>query len=596
MRSRVVFTSVPLFLVALAAALPLGCGSTPPATAPARPTAQAVFDMAAPSVVAVLDDDEAEREQAIKDFEKTMGDEAHAPKHVIDVSTTKDPMPDGTGFAIEPLAGTTGNGGLVIVTAAHVVERPDKLKITTRSGQTVECDLERIDEVRDVAILKPRAPLNGVPPLKLADRDPDVGQTVWAMGHTGAGFWKLAWGMSEGIASGIVDVFGAKRLLFDAKTYPGFSGGPIVTIGPDGRPRVVAITRGVLFVANEANMISFGPSISEVRDVAEGHPPAIEATLAAYAKAERAKQYADLFITDSLSVARDANDQPVARIAGNETSIDVDDDGTRIPTVAMLFGLPPGSNEVTFEVHDPVDATVASETTTVRVADKQRVAFASSKMDFKPKTHGKFAVLAKLGTKEIGRSYVNLELGDDDDDLVDDNDADGTDDGNPDVDVVVARMGMADPLLLQGVSSAWAERSYPRRISYTWFARATRGWSGRNVSIAAFVLDESGHIVGRSQGCFKDEVRPELVWGCGGLGGSLPNQEGRYDLVFALNDRPVAWWPMEAMIRTDHAPGSDLDRWMRDVKRAVAKRRRNPVPAPAPLPPAPPQPPGRAKH
>ena len=55
-----------------------------------------------------------------------MGDESHAPKHVIDVSLRKEPTPHGTGFAI--LDPQTHQ--LEIVTAAHVVLRPDRLKLT----------------------------------------------------------------------------------------------------------------------------------------------------------------------------------------------------------------------------------------------------------------------------------------------------------------------------------------------------------------------------------------------------------------------------------------------------------------------------------
>ena len=55
---------------------------------------------------------------------RRMGDESHAPKHVIDVSLRKEPTPHGTGFAI--LDPQTHQ--LEIVTAAHVVLRPDRLQ------------------------------------------------------------------------------------------------------------------------------------------------------------------------------------------------------------------------------------------------------------------------------------------------------------------------------------------------------------------------------------------------------------------------------------------------------------------------------------
>jgi hypothetical protein len=217
--------------------------------------------------------------------------------------------------------------------------------------------------------------------------------------------------------------------------------------------------------------------------------------------------------------------------------------------------------------------------------------------------------VAKLGDKELGRSFVNLMLPDDDDELLDEHDSDAADDGNPDVDVVVAKLGNQDPLTMLGIRADWSERTYPRRVEYTWFARATRGWSGTNVSIASYVLDTNGHVVGRNEGCFQPEVRPERPWACMGAGGGLPfpmaNGEGPYDIVFAINDRPVAWWPMEAIIQAQHAPGSDLARWMKDIHRAVVKRRRQSAeqhattpPPPASQPKTAPKPPAKAapKH
>jgi S1-C subfamily serine protease len=569
---------LPLVLLASAAT---ACGgtTTPPPAAPAKSLAQTVFEATAPSVVAILNDDRADREQEIKDMEKEMGDESHAPKHVIDVSLRKDPQPHGTGFAI--LDPQTHQ--LEIVTAAHVVLRPDRLKLTTRGGQTVSATVVRIDEVRDVAILSPSEPLKDVPPIALADDNPEVGVPVWAMGHTGQGYWALSWGMSQGIASGVVDMFGEKLLLFDAAVYPGFSGGPVVDLGPDGKPRIVGVNHAILFtgamVFSPIGPISSAVSLGELREVTLGHAPAIEATVAAYAKEQRDKKWADIFVTDHLSVERDDEDQPVAAIYGNAREVDVEDDGrVRIPAVAMLFGLDAGSHDVTFEVHDAQETVLASETTTVRVGPKQRVAFASTAMRFLSKSHGKHSVVAKAGDKEIGRAFVNISLPDDDDDQQDEPDPDATDDGNPDVDVVVAQRGNDDPLAMLGIRADWSEKKYPRRVEYAWFARGTRGWTGTNVSISSYVLDTTGHIVGHNEGCFQPEVRPEHAWGCMGEGGGMPfpmaSAEGPYDIVFTINDRPVAWWPMEAIIQVEHAPGSDLSRWMKEMHRAVIKRRR----------------------
>src|SRR3954447_26223399 len=80
---------------------------------------EAIFDMVAPSIVAIVNDDEADREQERKDVESTFGDEPRAPKRVIDVTPKRAQPPHGTGFMIE---------GGQIVTAAHVIHRPDRLK------------------------------------------------------------------------------------------------------------------------------------------------------------------------------------------------------------------------------------------------------------------------------------------------------------------------------------------------------------------------------------------------------------------------------------------------------------------------------------
>jgi S1-C subfamily serine protease len=572
--------------LALTAVLSSGCASAPPPPPKPPPTAQEIFAAVAPSVVAILNDDKADRDAEIKETEATLGDEPKAPKHVVDVSLRKEPSPHGTGFMID---------GGKIVTAAHVVFRPDRLRITTRSGQTVDADLERIDEVRDIAILKPRTPLTGVPPLVIDDRPPQVGEPVWALGHTGRGYWKLSWGMSGGIASGVVEMFDNDLLLFDASVYPGFSGGPVVSIDPAGKPRVVAVNHAVLYTGMggffaPTGAISSAVTSAELRDVIAGKPPAIQAALAAYAKEQRGKIWADLFITDRLSISRDANDQQVALIYGNAKSLDADEKDTRIPAAAMLFGLPKGAQTVEFEVHDPQDAVVATDTKSITVSDTQRVSFASTQMHFAAKSNGKYSVVVKRGGAEIGRSFVHLELSSDDDDLVDEDDADSVDDGQPDVDVVVAQAGHDDPLMMAGIRAGWAERSYPRRVDFTWFARATRGWSGTNVSITAFVLDDQGNVVGRSDGCFENEVRPEKTWSCvGGMGGlalaPLADKQGAYDIVFAINDRPVAWWPMEATIKKAQAPGSAAQRWLKELRRIATKRMR-PAPAPPVKPPA----------
>ncbi|MBS2012020.1 MAG: trypsin-like peptidase domain-containing protein [Deltaproteobacteria bacterium] len=571
-----------------------GCGGTDKgAAAPVTtPIAQVVFETVVPSVVAVLNDDRAMREEEMKQAMKEMGVEAHAPKQVVDVSLRKEATPNGTGFLVD--------SGLV-VTAAHVIHAPGNLKLTTKAGQTVDADLEYIDEVRDVALLKPKTPLTGVPALRIAEANPPPGRRVWAMGHTGAGLWTLSWGVSEGITSGVVDFLNSSLLLFDAPVYPGFSGGPVIALDSDKKPIVVGVNHAILFAGGQPGLanISSAASVSEIREVLARHAPPIEAKLAEFVKQKSAEIRAEMFVTSRLSIHKDPMMLTSASIVGNERTIETGpDDFARVPVVSMLFGLQRGKHEVTFELWDPDDKVLDTKTKSVKV-DHERVTFASADFRFDPAVAGRYDLVTKVGGKIVGKTDVWIEDPDDDDQPVNEQDADDVD-GDPKVDVVVASFGMESPFALGGIRASWAEFRYPRRVGFTWFARGSRGWSGTNVAITAFVLDDKQKIVGRGVGCFKPELRAERNWTCAGTGGTpLVTHEGKYDVVFAINDRPIALWPMEAMVRTNQG-ASALDKWVKDLKSQHSlKKHAKPSPGGSggatPPPPSPPGAGGGAK-
>ncbi len=553
--------------------LALGCAE---AKSP-HPSAEVVFDAVAPSVVAIVNDDTQDREEEIKELERMMGKDPRAPKHVIDVSTTKELSPHGTGFAISAREIPGENtDGVLVVTAAHVVMRPDRLKIRTRKGQSVDAELVRIDEVRDVAVLKPKVPLEGVPPLKLEEHNLAVGEPVWALGHTGRGFWSLSWGMSEGIASGVVDMMGSKLLLFDAAVYPGFSGGPVVTFHDHGRAEVAGVNHAILYTGLEdksAASIFSAVAVSELHEVLSGHRAPVEKKLFDYANAQRKRTYADLFITTRFQLAKDENGRPTAHMMGDARSVEIEDDGSvTVPCVAMLFGLAPGESQIKFEARDASGKVVAQTQSTTTLEEKQRVAFATAELTFKAPDEGHYTIAALKDGTELGHAIVAAEQQDEDETLHS-HDPDTGDDGQPDVDVIVARLANQSPLVLAGIRSTWTERSYPRRVQFTWFARGTRGWTGHDVIIAAYVLDETGRVVGQSQGCYWPEVRPENAWSCIGTGGMMPpplaEKAGAYDIVFTVNERPVAWWPMEATLRKDSPSSADMEHWLQDMRRVV---------------------------
>src|SRR5581483_10756569 len=152
------------------------------------------------------------------------------------------------------------------------------------------------------ALLKPKVALPEVPALAIEDSDVPVGEPLWAMGHTGRGYWNLSWGMSEGIASGVVEVAGARLLLFDVAVYPGFSGGPVVSLR-HGEPRIAGINHAILYTSALFPVFS-GVAASELRDFVAGKRTATEDRIAKFAKEQHDRVSAQVFITDKLSVQK----------------------------------------------------------------------------------------------------------------------------------------------------------------------------------------------------------------------------------------------------------------------------------------------------
>src|SRR6185436_14005169 len=86
----------------LAAAPTAACGgSAKVPTSGGGASTQGVFESVAPSIVAVLNDDQKLREEESKQVLKELGVVQHAPKTIVDVSLRKEPTPHGTGFLID---------------------------------------------------------------------------------------------------------------------------------------------------------------------------------------------------------------------------------------------------------------------------------------------------------------------------------------------------------------------------------------------------------------------------------------------------------------------------------------------------------------
>ena len=346
-----------------------------------------------------------------------------------------------------------------------------------------------------------------------------------------------------------------------------------MTYGPDRKLAVVGVNHAILVAGNvAAATISSAASVSALRAVLAKEPAPIERTLADYAKENALKPRGELFITRKVSVHTDSQMRKTAAIAGNEKILQAEE-VTHVPVVAMLFGYFKHEKDIDFEVRDPSDKLVATLTRPFQVRDKERVTFVGADIPILPKVGGRYEVSVKLADKEVARTDVWLELAGDDEQPIEDEDLDDAEDGQPRVDIVVASGGTDDPLLLSGIRSAWSEYHYPRRVNFTWFARGTRGWSGTNVAISAFVLDDKEQIVGRGVGCIRPSSAPSRAGAASVRGLPLVEKAGPYDVVFTLNDHPVAIWPMEAMLREGTSEGGALDRWLKELRKPSTIKR-----------------------
>ncbi len=121
-------------------------------------------------------------------------------------------------------------GGSVIVTAHHVVEREDNIEIGLPDGSTTTATLVGRDPTTDLAVL--RADLGDLAPVQTVEAgDLRVGHLALALGRPGR---------TVQATLGIVSALGTewrtpgggtidRYLQTDVVMYPGFSGGPLVT-------------------------------------------------------------------------------------------------------------------------------------------------------------------------------------------------------------------------------------------------------------------------------------------------------------------------------------------------------------------------------
>ena len=165
-----------------------------------------------------------------------------------------------------PASGLVWSTDGVVVTANHVVERDDKLKVGPPGGDSVEAELVGRDPTTDLAVL--RADIPEVAPPTLAEpANIRVGNLVLAVGRPGKNV-QATMGMVSALgqswrtgAGGAVD----RYLQTDLVMYPGFSGGPLV----DSAGSVVGLNSSALM--RGSNVALPVPTVRRVVDALLTH-------------------------------------------------------------------------------------------------------------------------------------------------------------------------------------------------------------------------------------------------------------------------------------------------------------------------------------
>lgn len=141
---------------------------------------------------------------------------ADAAKVYQGIVTLKSGLSHGTGMVIS----SEGH----ILTAAHVVSGLKTVQVQLHGGLTLEAQVERIDESKDLALVK--LPGKGYTPLRLAETRPAVGSEVYAVGTPLTE--ELAYSLTRGVVSAFRSEQGREFLQTDTAVSPGNSGGPLL--------------------------------------------------------------------------------------------------------------------------------------------------------------------------------------------------------------------------------------------------------------------------------------------------------------------------------------------------------------------------------
>lgn len=130
------------------------------------------------------------------------------------------------------LSGTVWTEGLV-VTTNRAVERDEDIQVSVEGGDTHPATLIGRDPSTDLAVLQVDAPLGM--PMWSAGEGLEVGQLVLMAGRPGEAL-QASLGIVGALGGGWRTALGgrvSRTLRTDARTFPGFSGGPLLTPAGD---------------------------------------------------------------------------------------------------------------------------------------------------------------------------------------------------------------------------------------------------------------------------------------------------------------------------------------------------------------------------
>jgi hypothetical protein len=125
-----------------------------------------------------------------------------------------------------------------VLTCAHGYQAGMRAAVVTQDGRSHWANIVGVDAMQDVALLEIADP--GIEPLQIADREPQVGERVYACGFDNAELTRFMGSWGAWTSYGSYDQRNSIVLQTTCSMRPGTSGGPIL----NSRGQVVATIHG----------------------------------------------------------------------------------------------------------------------------------------------------------------------------------------------------------------------------------------------------------------------------------------------------------------------------------------------------------------